>query len=238
MTFTVPGRRRSARFRGGGIDLGRAPRWEWLLHRRPAWLDSTLIRRITAVALTALAGFLLVRGDPAAHRVSVVVAAHDLAPGRALSAAELRTTAIAASSLPGGAVRETAPLLGATLSAPMRAGEIFTDLRVLGPRLAAAATSAPDPRIVPIRLADNAVADILRAGDRVDVVAAADPDTPAGAPARTLASGAIVVSIPDRPNTGKSPRSDDRVVLIALDSAHATTVAAASLRAALTVIFQ
>ncbi|MFF3569580.1 SAF domain-containing protein [Nocardia jiangxiensis] len=238
MTYSASGRGRSAPVRRGDLDLGRIPRWEWLRHRRPAWLDGTLARRILAAALTALAGFLLLRGNPAAQRVEVVVAAHDLPPGRAVTAADLRTAAFTANTLPGGAIHEPAPLLGATLSAPMRAGEIFTDLRVLGPRLAAAATAAPDARIVPIRLADNAVAEILRTGDRVDVVAAAEPDTPAAAPARTLASGAVVVSIPERSDNGKSPRSEDHVVLIALDSAHATTVAAASLRTALTVIFQ
>ncbi|MBY8857894.1 flagellar biosynthesis protein FlgA [Nocardia sp. CA2R105] len=238
MTYSASGRGRSARSRRGDLDLGRIPRWEWLRHRRPAWLDGTLARRILAAALTVLAAFLLLRGNPAAQRVEVVVAAHDLPPGRAVAAADLRIAAFTANSLPGGAIHEPAPLLGATLSAPMRAGEIFTDLRVLGPRLAAAATAAPDARIVPIRLADNAVAEILRTGDRVDVVAAAEPDTPTATPARTLASGAVVVSIPERSDTGKSPRSEDRVVLIALDSAHATTVAAASLRTALTVIFQ
>lgn len=238
MTYSVPGRGRSAPARGGDVDLGRAPRWEWFRHRRPAWLDGTLVRRILAAALTALAGFLLLRGNPAAERVEVVVAAHDLAPGRAVAATDLRTATFSANSLPGGAIHEPAPLLGATLSAPMRAGEIFTDLRVLGPRLAAAATAAPDARIVPIRLADNAVAEVLRTGDRVDVVAAAEADTPAATPARTLAAGAVVVSIPERSGTGKTSRSEDRVVLIALDSAHATAVAAASLRTALTVIFQ
>ncbi|MQY19104.1 SAF domain-containing protein [Nocardia macrotermitis] len=238
MTYSAFGRSRPVPVRGGDIDLGRVPRWEWLRHRRPAWLDGTLARRILAAALTALAAFLLLRGDPSARHVEVVVAAHDLSPGRAVTTADLRTAAFIANSVPGGAIREPTPLLGATLSAPMRAGEIFTDLRVLGPRLAAAATAAPDARIVPIRLADNAVAEILRTGDRVDVVAAPDPNTPAAAPARTLAAGAVVVSIPARSGAGGPPRSEDRVVLVALDSAHATTVAAASLRTALTVVFQ
>jgi len=229
--------------RGGDRDLGRPPRWEVLIDRRPAWADARLARRILAVALTALAGFLFIRGDPAARRIPVVVAAHDLAPGQAVRAADLRIAEFAAGTLPGGVLHERAPLEGATLTAAMRAGEIFTDVRVVGPRLAAAATGAADARIVPIRLADNAVAGILRSGDRVDVVAA-EPGSPAPSP-QPLAVGAVVVSVPggeksggERASPDRAGAASERIVLIALDSAHATTVAAASLRTALTVVLQ
>lgn len=224
--------------RGGDRDLGRAARWESLLDRRPSWADARLARRILAAALTALAGFLYLRGDPDTRRIPAVVAAHDLAPGQAVRAADLRISEFAAGTLPVGVLHELAPLEGATLTAAMRAGEIFTDVRVVGPRLAAAATGAADARIVPIRLADNAVADILRSGDRVDVVAA-EPAAPADSP-RPLAVGAVVVSIPggERASPDRSGAANERIVLIALDSEHATTVAAASLRTALTVVFQ
>jgi len=243
MNIRLPNPGRPAPNRGGDRDLGRAPRWQSLLDRRPAWADARLARRILAAALTALAGFLFVRGDPAAHRVRVVVAAHDLAPGQAVGVADLRVGDYAAGTLPAGVLHEPAPLVGATLTAAMRAGEIFTDLRVVGPRLAAAATGMADARIVPIRLADGAVADILRSGDRVDVVAA-EPDS-ATTPPHPLAADAVVVSVPggersgaERSGAGRLHAPGERIVLIALDATHATAVAAASLRTALTVVFQ
>ncbi len=107
---------------------------------------------------------------------------------------------------------------------------MFTDLRVVGPRLAAVATGARDARIVPIRLADNAVAEILRAGDRVDVIGGEEQGA---RPARSLATDAAVVL--SGPGDGRGAK--ERVVLVAMDAEHATVVAAASLHTALTVVF-
>lgn len=192
---------------------------------RPPWADGILLRRLLAVALLALAAALALRGDPNARRTEVMIAARDLAPGQILGPDDLRAASRETTSLPDGFARSPAPLLGATLTGAVHSGEILTDLRVIGPRLAAVATGSPDARIVPIRLADNAVAAVLRAGDRVDVVVH---------PARTLATDAAVVLV----SGGDSPRdSDERVVLVALDAQHATAVAAASLHTALTVVF-
>lgn len=211
---------------------------------RPPWADGILLRRLLAVALLALAATLALRGDPNARRTEVMIAARDLAPGHILGPDDLRAASRETASLPDGFAGSPTPLLGATLTGAIHAGEILTDLRVIGPRLAAVATGSPDARIVPIRLADNAVAAILRSGDRVDVVAATEntdsvpsrgPNTAAGAhPARTLAADAAVVLV----SGGDSPRdSGERVVLVALDAEHATAVAAASLHTALTVVF-
>ncbi|MFE3543456.1 SAF domain-containing protein [Nocardia sp. NPDC059177] len=216
-------------------DLGRPSSWRFAFGNRPAWADALLARRIlaTLLALTALA--LFVRGDPGSARRAVVVAAHDLSPGRLLTADDLRLDQRESRSLPAGSVTETATLLGATLSGAMRAGETFTDLRVVGPRLAAAAAGSADARIVPIRLADPAVAEVLRAGDRVDVVGVADAGAPGAArPARTLATDAAVVLVTA---TGERRSGAERVVLVALSTEYATAVAGASLRTALTVVF-
>jgi Flp pilus assembly protein CpaB len=194
-----------------------------------------LARRLLAGALTAAAIVLFLRGDPGADRMSVVVAAHDLPPGHLLESSDLRVADRESGALPGGAIRAPAPLIGATLTGAMRSGEIVTDLRVIGPRLAAVAGGAPDARIVPIRLADTAVADILRAGDRVDVVAADESDRSTSRPARTLATDAAVVLISGA--SGATPtRTADRVVLVAMAADNAAAVAAASLSTALTVV--
>ncbi|MFE3191880.1 SAF domain-containing protein [Nocardia sp. NPDC059240] len=195
--------------------------------------DAPRARRASAVGLLALAAFLAVRTEPTAGHTEVLVAAHDLAPGQVLGDGDLRTAPRETATLPAGALRDAGRVRGATLAGGLAAGEIVTEPRVVGSRLAALAAHAPDARIVPIRLADNAVAEILRAGDRVDVVAGADSGGGARA-ARLLASDAVVVLVSG--SDGGRGRAD-RVVLVALDSRRATTVAAASLRTALTVVF-
>ncbi|MFE9578602.1 SAF domain-containing protein [Nocardia sp. NPDC006044] len=208
-------------------DLGtRFPLWH-----RPHWADSLLLRRLLAGGLACLAAALFLRGDPGAARTPVVVAGHDLEPGHVLAANDLRSAPRESTALPDGAVRDPAEVVGATLTGAMRTGEVFTDIRVVGPRLAAVATGARDARIVPIRPADTAVAEILRAGDRVDVVGGEEQGS---RPARTLATDAAVVLV-SGPGDGRATK--ERVVLVAMDAEHATVVAAASLHTALTVVF-
>ncbi|WP_054816153.1 SAF domain-containing protein [Nocardia arizonensis] len=215
-------------------DLGRGSPLRAALDNRPPWADQLLVRRLLAAALTVTAIVLSLRGDPDTRHVDVVVAARDLTPGTSLSAADLRMAPRESGGLPDGTVRAPGQLLGATLTGAMRAGEIFTDLRTVGPRLAAAAVGARDARIVPLRLADTAVAAILRAGDRVDVIAAEETAGPGAGPARTLATDAAVVLVSA---PGERRTSAERVVLVAMDSDHAVAVAAASLHTALTVVF-
>ncbi|WP_280233468.1 SAF domain-containing protein [Nocardia cyriacigeorgica] len=233
-SLTARHRLRPARTRNA--PLGRGETLREALWNRPPWADGLLARRLLAGALTAAAIILLFRGDPDTDRMSVVVAARDLAPGHLLESSDLRVVERESGALPGGAVHDPAQLLGATLTGAMSGGEILTDLRVIGPRLAAVAAGAADARIVPIRLADTAVADILRAGDRVDVIAADESDRATARPARTLATDAAVVLISGTP--GATPAgSADRVVLVAMAADNAVAVAAASLSTALTVVF-
>ncbi|WP_406233322.1 SAF domain-containing protein [Nocardia sp. NBC_01009] len=215
-------------------DLGRDSALRFALWNRPPWADGLLVRRLLAVVLTALAAALFIRGDPGAERTRIVVAGRDLPPGHLIQADDLRSAARESGALPTGVVTDSTTLVGATLTAAMRTGEIFTDLRIVGPRLAAVATGGRDARIVPIRLADTAVAEILRAGDRVDVVGAEEQTGSAARPARTLATDAAVVLVS---GPGDRRGSQERIVLVAMDAERATTVAAASLRTALTVVF-
>ncbi|MGH3561022.1 MAG: SAF domain-containing protein, partial [Mycobacterium sp.] len=101
-------------------------------------------------------------------------------------------------------------------------GEVLTDVRLLGERLAEA-TAGPDARIVPVHPADGALIDLVRPGDVVDVVAASDTD-PHASP-RIVATGAIVVLVSDR----QKGAADDRVVLVALPATAANAVAGAAL---------
>ncbi|WP_084487664.1 SAF domain-containing protein [Nocardia sienata] len=213
--------------------LGTGNTWREAFAERPSWADGVLLRRALAVLCALTAVTLFLRGDPAHARISVVVASRDLPPGHLLAAADLRLASYPPDATPEGAATDPAPLLGSVLTAALRTGEVLTDVRVVGPRLAAAATGRPDARIVPVRLADTAITEILRAGDRVDVVAAGNEDP---ALARTLAVDAAVVLVSGPPADSGNHRAE-RVVLVAMDARRAAVVAAASLNSALTVIF-
>lgn len=201
---------------------------------RPDWTRTVAARRVTAGALVILAAVAALRPDPADGRAEVVVFARDLAPGVELTAADLRIESRSATSIPDGSQTDPGPLLGLTLAGPARRGEVLTDVRLLSPRLAEA-TAGPDARVVPLRLADTALLDLLRPGDVVDVLAveSSTPGATVEQQPRVVATDAVVVLVSaglDSPGRG-----DDRVVLVALPGRTATEVAGASLTQAVTL---
>jgi Flp pilus assembly protein CpaB len=201
---------------------------------RPDWTRTVAARRVTAGALVVLGAVAALRPDPADGRADVVVFAHDLAPGVELTAADLRVESRSATSIPDGSQSDPQLLLGSTLAGPARRGEVLTDVRLLGPRLAEA-TAGPDARVVPLRLADAALLDLIRPGDVVDVLAA-DSSTPGGAVGeqpRVVATDAVVVLV--SAELASPGRGGDRVVLVALPARTANEVAGASLTQAVTL---
>jgi len=158
---------------------------------------SPLLRRIArhrtplAAALAALAvacGLSAVAPADAAA-VTVVTAAQDLPAGTALTHAELSTVRLPPDAVPQGALRAPEQVLGQRLSGAVRAGEALTDVRLLGPGLLPAGGEVA----VPVRVAEPAVAGLLRPGDRVDVLAAAPEG---GEAARTVVSDVVVLAVP------------------------------------------
>ncbi|MBS9373547.1 SAF domain-containing protein [Rhodococcus sp. B50] len=199
---------------------------------RPGWSRIVRARRIAAGLLAALAVILAVRGDPDSDRVGVVVAARDLAPGHTLTADDVAHVDRERSALVAGTLREVDGAVGHILAGPVPAGEPLVDTRLLGPRLAVAATGFADARVVPIRLADAGVSELLREGDRVDVLTVTDSADGPLPGAHVLARGAVVVLAE---SGGAARDRNERVVLVALEPESATAVAAASLVSALTV---
>lgn len=195
---------------------------------RPDFARTILARRIAAGLLVVLAALSALRADPDGSETDVVVAAGDLRPGRALEADQLRLEKRSAAGLPDGALTDINAVLGATLAGPVRRGEVLTDVRVLGSRLAGLA-AGPDARMVPITLSDAAVAEVIRAGDVVDVLgsASAAGETGAEARPRLLAANAVVVSV-TAPSASPG-HGGNRVVLVALPAPAATALAGASL---------
>jgi len=130
-----------------------------LLAARPDWTRTLAARRLVAGALVILAAVIALRSDPDGDRTEIVVATRDLASGVELTADDVRLENRTAATVPEGAQSDVDAVVGATLAGPARRGEVLTDVRVLGPRLAES-VAGPDARIVPLPLADSALLDL------------------------------------------------------------------------------
>lgn len=103
-----------------------------------------LARRIAAGGLVLLAGAAALRPDPDGNQAQVVVAARDLSPGAALTADDIRLENRSALTIPDGSQSDVHTVVGSTLAGPTRRGEVLTDVRLLGRRLAESA-AGPTP---------------------------------------------------------------------------------------------
>ncbi|WET78684.1 SAF domain-containing protein [Amycolatopsis sp. QT-25] len=200
------------------------------LHGRPArllrrWLAlSLLLSGLVTLFLPASA-----RGTPG---TAAVVSARDLPAGTVLRAGDLKLVDLPDDVRPQGAIGRPDSAEGRMLVGAARAGEVLTDVRLLD----AAIPGSGDPQssTVPVRLADAGVAELLRPGQRVDVVAAAE----AGREASVLADLAVVAAVGeqgDREPKTTGTRSKGPLVLLSLPTAIATRVAATSLDRSITV---
>jgi Flp pilus assembly protein CpaB len=196
---------------------------------RPDWTRTPTARRCLAGVLVLLAAVAAWRGDPRADYTDVVVTVRDLVPGVELTAADVQVVARTATAVPTGAHIRVDAVVGSTLAGPARRGEIVTDVRLLGPRLAESA-AGPDARIVPIPLADAALMDVLRPGDIVDIVAAPADDA---TEAKLVATDAVVVLVSAKDNAITA--RDGRIVLVALPAAAAKSVAGVGLAQSVTL---
>ncbi|WP_024794630.1 SAF domain-containing protein [Tomitella biformata] len=200
---------------------------------QPGWARTALARRAVAVVLLACAVVLLLRGDPGEDPVPVLIAAHDLVPGIVLTEDDVRLVTRESRTVAEGVLTDPAAVTGKTLAAPLRPGEQITDVRVLGSPLSASVTGVEESRLVPLRLTDAALTDLIHAGDLVDVIAVEGAEGAGGSGSGvTLATAAPVVLVP--PPTGKQA-ARERVILVALPARSATAVATASLTQAITV---
>jgi pilus assembly protein CpaB len=204
--------------------------------RRPRSPVHTL-RRVAAGLLTALALVLALRPSPtpateaAPPAVAVVVAGRDLAAGTQLSVADLAVARLPAEFAPRGSVTQPADLAGRVLAGSVRAGESLTDVRLVGAGLTA--LLEPGQVAAPVRLADLAVAALVRTGDRVDVLAS-PPDADR---AETVVAGASVLATgtPGTDDAGAGTDPAAGLLLVAVDGATAAELAAAATSSTLTV---
>jgi Flp pilus assembly protein CpaB len=190
---------------------------------RPDFTRTARARRLAAGLLVVLAGVAALRPDARDVQREVAIAARDLSPGTPLTADDVHMENRSAATLPDGAHTDLA-IIGSTLAGPARRGEVLTDARVLGPRLAGL-SAGRDARVVPLHLADAAVLDLIRTGDVVDILGA--PSADANARPRVIATNAVVVLVSATAKTIGS--SNDRVVLVALPVSAAHALAGATL---------
>jgi Flp pilus assembly protein CpaB len=202
------------------------------------WLDgaarrvrrAVLRRRRLLAALCALLAVwagLRATAAPPPPRVPVTVAAHDLGAGSTLRADDVTTVRFAPGTVPDGQIRDP---VGRRLAGPLRRGPPATDADLLGPGLL---LERPELVALPVRLPDTAVAELLRAGEQVDVVAA----DPQGGPAATVARGALVLALPPPPADAAADGLPGRIVVLGVRGSEVSAVSAAGVTRFLSIVW-
>jgi Flp pilus assembly protein CpaB len=169
-----------------------------LSRRRPsvAW------RRFLALGLAllaALTAFWPDVGHPA------VVASRDLPAGVPLAASDVRLASFAESV--SGSFTRVEAVVGRELSGPARAGVPLTDFDLATP---------DDLASVAVKVADQGLADVVRTGDRVDVVSPSAEVLAENASVRETRGQVVVLTLPRLNAT--------RVAAMSLDHALAVTL--------------
>jgi pilus assembly protein CpaB len=215
---------RRARGIGWLRDLRRAAAW----HRR--LLVAGLLAASVAFAIEAVS-------PPPLHTESVLVAAKDLPGGTRLLAEDVRMKAVAPASLPDGALRTLSLAAGRTLDAPVRNGEVLTDMRLVGTTFL---DSYGDGFVAaPVRIADAASVRLVMAGDIVDVLAAGPgADGSATGAARVVAAATSVLTIPPVSESpfGSTDIDAGALVVVVTSSETAARLAAAAVTDRLSLV--
>lgn len=201
----------------------------------PGYAARTRRRRLAVAVALALAVGLTVqalRPSPPAG-IPVVVVRHDLPAGHRLTPADVVRRAVVRDDVPAAAARDPTDVTGRRVALPMRAGEVVTDVRLLGPGLLSA--YGPDAVAVPVRIPDAAAVRLLRPGDRIDVLAAdADSAQDPAAGARPVAVDVPVLTVPP-PDPDAGGSSEGGLVVVATTAPGAQTLAAAAAVSVLSV---
>lgn len=153
-----------------------------LRHRR--LLSATAAGLAVYFALTAMTG------QPDGQ--SVVLASRDLDSGMRIRATDVRETSLPRAAVPDGAAVDPGDVIGRTTSGALRRGEVLTDRRTV--RAGPLDGFGQGRVLAVVRVTDPSVLALLRAGDRVDVIAVSgDDDSPK---ASRVARNAVVVTVP------------------------------------------
>ena len=168
----------------------------WLRHARRSLRQAVGARRrlVTAALVAAgVAAALQALAPPPPPTEPVLVAAADLPAGLALTDADVKVAHWPAELVPPGGMPSLEEVVGAVLATPLRAGEAVSGTRLLGAGLLVG--QPPGTGSMAVRLAEP-VSGLVRAGDRVDLLAGPDPDA-ALSPGAWAAAGRAVVAASD-----------------------------------------
>jgi Flp pilus assembly protein CpaB len=189
-------------------------------------LSALLLATSVAVALVAVS-------RPAPPGASVLLAAHDLAPGVTLDGDDLREASRPSGTLPDGALTSTDQAVGRVLASGARGGEVLTDVRLVGPGLVD--VLPPGEVAAPVRIADASAAALLVAGATVDVLVAVE----GGMSAQTVVHDATVLTRPQPSASGGllGPEDDaaGALVVLATTADEARSLAGAAARGPLSL---
>jgi Flp pilus assembly protein CpaB len=179
---------------------------------------------VATCLLLALAGAVHGKPKPTASPGGrpVVVAARDLPAGHVLSPRDLRIARLPSPLCPVGARGDPARLVRQRLAGPVRAREVLTSTRLVSADLSAGLRAGLVA--APVALDDPHALDLVRAGDRVDVLSTARPPDiadagpPAAAPVATVAARVLVLAaLRERGDVGAE-------LIVAVDRATAARV--------------
>lgn len=200
----------------------------------PRWFFRN--RRLFAALLFCCAAGLAVHQlTPAqAAQTSVVTAVRDLAAGEVLDAASLTTVSVDPDIVPEGSYRSPGQLVGKQVAAPLRSGGMLTDAALLGPGLLIGAPAGTVA--VPLRITDPSTVQLVRTGERVDVVVSTGSGYERAVTSDTAAEDVVVLwtSAAGNGGTGKGGTgwlgSDEAegLVVVAADAAQANSLAGAA----------
>jgi pilus assembly protein CpaB len=194
-------------------------------------------RRLIAALLAgaAVLSALSALRPPAVATVRIWAAARNLTGGVALARSDVRVERLPATDAPVGALGATHPIVGRMLAAPVRRGEALTDVRLLSTALLTALGTS-GLVAVPVRVADGpATAALVQPGDRVDVIAAADPQDAGAVTTTTVARALRVLAVPGRASDASGDTGGLLVVAATAAQADALAQAATGARLSVTV---
>lgn len=115
--------------------------------------------------LAVLVGFSSLQ-PPRTPTVTVIAAARDLPGGSTLTAADLVRLELPLDAAPAQATGDVGQLVGAVINAPLTARSVLTRATVAGGQ----ALAAPGLVVIAVPLTNPALAPLVKAGSRVDVI--------------------------------------------------------------------
>ena len=204
--------------------------------RVPLRRSRTGLRRLLSAGLaaTTLATAVHVLAPGPAETVTAVVLTRDRPGGVALGPGDLRAEQRPPGTVPRGRVT-LAAASGRVLAGSVRAGEVLTDVRLVGPGLLA----GQDAGVVgaPVRVADPAAAALTAPGDRVDVLLA----TATGRDAEVVVRSAVVLARPAPAGgdlLGSAETGGGALLVLAVGATDAAALAGAAARGPLSITLQ